>query len=772
LTAREEAATTLSETDTGSNLTQLAPIQPTFSDLETTLAQTKRETAKISSASFAKFSDQATLYTPSLPDYQINPTTLENINYFANVTPAERSQLDVQDFFVRSQAPFNYDQEPEAPTQRTDDWVDSYLVLKGNIHPCFRQPDDSIFISTDFLAHLYHRLLQRQMEYLDKEEFAPRLKTMTWEMLALAKKQAADANSENKASWQRVQAYLAVGGALLDSVPLYVNKNRSLSFTSVADTDTYPQAIQALTEFQLEQSVIALAQAELEKIYDAASFAPNSIFANVDEVPSSLQNFDYTQFTPRSYYNKNAILRSYFRAMIWYGRTGFDLVNADLTRDALNLTKLLNDQEIAKLWQDIYNPTNFLVGASDDLSFQEYLPFTSRGQVSQAEIQKIQANASNFPAPQILSAVIVDDNIGSKTEDEVLKETLGWRLMGQRFTPDAMIFDRLTAGETIADSATGEKLPSGVTAPMVIAALGSSSAEDYLQSWATQNWPNSRKILTNTLAQLRQEFSQKTLADWTQNVYWAWFYLYQSLINDERNWQGYPRFMAKAPWRQKDLNTIIGSWTELKHATLLYAKQSYAELGGGGDSNCEELPVPKGYVEPNIEFYDRLENLMIMVNEGLTAQGVLNKEIADRSDKLLEAISFYRTLAVKELANDLISDDDFASLQASIFDLTGIAGVLASEQQTEREARSALIADVHTDATQEEVYYEATGLPQHIFVAVHDANGARLTQGLIYSHYEFTQPLVQERLNDEIWQEHVYSAQTEPLATPAPWSKF
>jgi hypothetical protein len=41
----------------------------------------------------------------------------------------------------------------------------------------------------------------------------------------------------------------------------------------------------------------------------------------------------------------------------------------------------------------------------------------------------------------------------------------------------------------------------------------------------------------------------------------------------------------------------LGSWAELKHDTILYAKQVYAELGGGGTAR----PSPKlaqGYVEP------------------------------------------------------------------------------------------------------------------------------------------------------------------------------
>lgn len=60
-----------------------------------------------------------------------------------------------------------------------------------------------------------------------------------------------------------------------------------------------------------------------------------------------------------------------------------------------------------------------------------------------------------------------------------------------------------------------------------------------------------------------------------------------------------PYFMEDPLYQNKLLNTFLGSYTELKHDTLLYVKQAYAELGGGGGGPCDirvtppDLPVPK-----------------------------------------------------------------------------------------------------------------------------------------------------------------------------------
>ena len=76
-----------------------------------------------------------------------------------------------------------------------------------------------------------------------------------------------------------------------------------------------------------------------------------------------------------------------------------------------------------------------------------------------------------------------------------------------------------------------------------------------------------------------------------------------------------------------------------------------------------------------------------------------------------------------------------------------------------KDKRAALIADIHTGGDSENphrILYEATGVPKLIFVAVNDVNGPRLTVGLTYSHYEFTEPYGGKRMTDEEWQTRFY----------------
>lgn len=711
-----------------------------------------------------------TSYTASIPAYTIDPNELENLAAFQahefdsaakqagkQNTDFTAGNLDwlreLHSFVAPTYLSYSVDPDNEN-SNRTDDWTKLYVNYAGSTHPCYRQPDDSIFITTDFMAHLYHRLFERQMEYTDKEEFAPRLKTLTTQLLADTKQAQRNSDQANQASFERLGSYLLVADALLNNVAAYGEAPTN----TYEPVDTLDDALARLNFAGRDwpNSVTAQARQELERIFAAEGADQSVIFAGLVPSDPSAPVTDYTQFTPRSYYNKNATLRSYFRAMIWYGRTGFDLASPELTRDALNLTALINDnQEVLDFWQAIYNPTSFMVGTSDDLAIFDYAPFLTKKAVDDQLIASVQAQASSFKAPQIFSNIVISDEVLNQTEEELLLNSLGWRLMGQRTVADAVIFDQLTQGDTAPDPITGEKLPSTATAPMVMAALGSQTAQRYLDAWAQANFPKSTQVLTNRTNALREEFAGLPINIWTQNAYWSWLYLYRTLINEQKDWTGYPLFMSFDNWREKDLNTMIGSWTELKHSTLLYAKQSYAEMGAGED-DCEVLPPPKGYVEPNIEFYDRLESLAVMVNENLEQYGVLHEEISYRTDSFLEYLRFYRDLAVKQLANEVISDEEFEQLQRSALALERLPAVLGDEVQTERESRSALIADVQTDVLANIVVYEATGVPQTLYIAVKDANGARLAKGLVYSHYEFNAPRNQQRLTDELWQEQIY----------------
>jgi hypothetical protein len=256
------------------------------------------------------------------------------------------------------------------------------------------------------------------------------------------------------------------------------------------------------------------------------------------------------------------------------------------------------------------------------------------------------------------------------------------------------------------------------------------------------------------------EISSLEIDSWTQNVYWAWLYALQPLLQTKDS--AYPAFMQTDAWARKDLQTALGSWTELKHDTILYAKQVMAELGGGP----EEEP-PHGYVEPDPEVYARLRSLAEMTQNGLAARDLLNPNTATNLQNLADLLSFLQSISEKELAGDQISDEDYNRIRYIGGEFEALTLAAADRESTDssyrdlNDQKAAVIADVATGLQPDgslAALEEAVGQPAVIYVVCPD-KPYRIALGAVYTYYEFP-VAVSDRLTDEEWQKKTASGTT------------
>ena len=162
-----------------------------------------------------------------------------------------------------------------------------------------------------------------------------------------------------------------------------------------------------------------------------------------------------------------------------------------------------------------------------------------------------------------------------------------------------------------------------------MAVLGSERAYDILKAEGDTEYQGEDTSYDKQLSELREEFGAFTEEDWNRNLYWAWLYALKPLLEDFG--QGYPTFMQTDAWKDKELQTALSSWTELRHDTILYAKQSYTPVPE------EAPPTPEpvvGYVEPVPEFYARMLALTSMTNKGLAQLNALTSEEKTRLENL------------------------------------------------------------------------------------------------------------------------------------------
>ena len=146
--------------------------------------------------------------------------------------------------------------------------------------------------------------------------------------------------------------------------------------------------------------------------------------------------------------------------------------------------------------------------------------------------------------------------------------------------------------------------------------LGSTRARELLNAEGDTQY----EFYDRQIEDLSANFSSLNVTEWNRNLYWGWLYTMKPLLNkfDTK----YPSFMQSNAWADKELQTTLASWTELRHDTILYAKQSYTPKNTYIPP--EEKPVV-GYVEPVPEFYTRILALTKMTRTGLTDLNVLNQ---------------------------------------------------------------------------------------------------------------------------------------------------
>jgi len=473
----------------------------------------------------------------------------------------------------------------------------------------------------------------------------------------------------------------------------------------------------------------------------------------------------YDQFVPRGHYTRSEELKKYFLAMMWYGQVGLVLddkneaLAREHTRMALLITRMLaGDDQMRGLWAKIYEPTCFYVGASDDLGYEQYaavarevfgaqLPLTALADPIRLTDFLAEAR-QRLPQPGIAPYFAEADAAGNLDLDSAAVQARQFRLMGQRFIPDSYMLQQLVTPLVKPLSPTDARdVPMGLD---IMAVLGSERALELLTSTYKQDrYPG----YLDQMQKLRAEFANKPEAEWWQNLYWGWVYTLQSVLGEFGG--GYPAFMQQAPWQDKELQTSLGSWSQLRHDTLLYAKPAGAEAGGGGDE------MPQGYVEPVPEAFARLAYLTQISYDGLKQRGLIDAQLQAGFSSFKNVLLFLKGCAEKELTRQALTEKEYQRLwwfggelerlQLSVVQGSGAASVRHwGEITNEADRHMATIADIHTSF--DEALEVGVGPAYRLYVIVPRADGKlQISKGGVFSYFEFLWPS-SDRLTDEKWQ--------------------
>lgn len=713
--------------------------------------------------------------TIQVPQYNLPMETNEILNFsdfYAKIPLSDNAlKLLEKNGFVVISNPFNSNEE---------EITKPYEILKYEEIP--------IFITTDTMLHLYHIQFDETLRQIEEREFYDNIWKISKELLDDSIGKYNTSTGDLKEALRRNVAYFSVALELLRPKEEQLCKDKlecedpgfASSYFKEEDLQKYDFSIPNFVKDDVEE--------ELRLIEKHEGFADSPIF---------IYREDYSQYVPRGHYTRSEKLKNYFKAFMWYGRIsmllkGTDQVgpgkscndfppckalislydaNIQTISASLITSKFAESQELLDKWDRIYSVTAFYVGLSDDLGPYEYIDalnsvFNGKfdpNDLTEENIGRLKAKLAEYRSPEIYGGTgdcAIWPPFTPEQADECLEATKGFRFMGQRFIPDSYMFSNLVSphvgmyiGKNCDKTFTCELTNGGPARCFsrgldVMALLGSERAKELLIDLGDTEYEGldeegNRVTYETQFNKLKEEFDKFTEVDWQKNLYWSWLYALKPLLQEYTD--GYPTFMQTEAWQDKELITALASWTELRHDTILYAKQSYTPRLEA--ALPEEKPVV-GYIEPVPKFYNRLLALTKMTNKGLDDMGVLDDLAKSRLQNLEIILKRLVELSEKELKNEELTQDDYDFIKNFGNKLNNVI-----EDVDDKAKKTTIIADVHTDANTKQVLEEGVGYVNLIVVAYRVPDGRILIgAGPVFSYYEFKQPM-KDRLTDEKWRE-------------------
>lgn len=637
-------------------------------------------------------------------------------------------------------SPYIYEQEAN------DDIVSPYIMLNEANLP--------VFITSDVMLHLYHVQFGETLKEVEETSFVPEIAALIASMLA-----------DSQA------AYSVLSGDLREAAL------RNMAFFAVAQALIAPGSVPPA-------EVADVVNAELSAIAVHSGFLESAVFIYLE---------DYSQYVPRGHYTRSEALERYFRTMMWFGRMAFlmkghedwgpsgealispedariQTLQAALIAEAMPRVDV-GGRTAQAIWQRIYEVTSFYVGVADDLTPYEYLAVMNRlfGEGfslalldDEQHFFDLKAELALLRSPEIYGGTgMIYVNPGNEvTLNETLDKTKGMRLMGQRFVPDSYMMQRLVFSSvqdylggriprpfSCGDTGGREArcYPRGLD---VMALLGSTEAQVILAEEGDTEYI----YYDDRMAELARTFARFSQEDWNQNLYWGWLYALKGLIAPAPG--DYPAFTQTQAWRRKQINAALASWAQLRHDTILYAKQSY------GESETSVPEIPPGYIEPVPEFFTRLLALTKMTRIGLVDLDVLSPLALSRLNSFEWILQRMIDIVALQLAGLPLSESERLFIQSIGYSLESlIVGV------EEAGIKTTMIADVHTNPAEGLVVEVGTGNVDAILVVCPGPDGTPfLAAGATLSYYEFKHPM-SDRLTDEAWRSLLASESAPPRQT-------
>lgn len=650
-------------------------------------------------------------FTPSIEDYKIAEdfSNVVNFSKFGNFTDKQKEMLLKNGFVITKPKNLEDNEYMEEPWNYEFDQI--HQIYEDNEYQYIAS-----FVTTDSVTHIFHIFYDGFLRNLEKDELYPKSIELNKNLLAENISLYDELQNERlKEIQNRNIAFIATGLKLLGEEP-----------------ENLPEEAKKIYEEEIKK-------ASSEEIVSSAI---------------SGRDVDFSQLKPRGHYTRSEELKKYFSGTMYFGQVGLFIENdgkpdEDSILQGLLLThSIYKNPEILKTWEDLVEPIDFLVESADDLSIREYARTLYGVYGKDFDINKLDDEKNLSSAYKVLSDYPDPQVAGFMGKS--------FRFMPQRAVMDSVLMQNVV---DIADEVKPSDRPiySGLD---LMTAFGNEKAwEIQKEDPYNSHWDKYKERTDENISTVEKMED----LDWQKNMYRGWLWMLKSY--DQKFGEGYPMFMRNDAWERKDLVSALGSFAELKHDTVLYGKAVMAEMGGGGD-----FEIPKSYVEPNVELYEKLNWLLEFTKVNLKDRQMLSEKYEEKINKFQAMVVKFRDFSIKELQNEPLTGEEISyllyiggemeSLMVDFVESSDENEVMYwYEIQNATDRRMPVVVDLmrvvenSVGLPKDEISHIGTGKPMEIFVIYPHEGKLYMGRGATFSYYEF---LNKERLTDEEWQKMVY----------------
>ena len=596
----------------------------------------------------------------------------------------------------------------------------NFVITKGNNLQLFHAYEENDyrqvpnFITTDLYLQAFHMYFSYILKSLEKQHIIPTLEMLCHSFNAACIKLAEQTEDESLKD-------MAEHAATFYAIPYYLLTNKTLTVPSKYETE-YQEEIEHINKQE-------------DNFSDFLSYKD--------------AYFPYSLFKPRGHYTREPQLQAYFKAMMWLQTACFcreqqEQLKRSIFQAAVLCTyKSIDQTPLIKLYQHIYTPLTFLMGEADNLSIFDIARILEKNNAIHIE-DALTAGQIEKVNQALIELAKHKNNIKPQIEITCRDKI---NFMPQRYLSDNEVIQKLVDVNPNSQRA----YPKGLD---VFATFGTGTAESLLIDFYKE--PNNWSEYSKELQQLKDKF--KTSKSTQLSVYELWM---KSLLTMQQTDKNNPGFMQTPEWGYKNLNTALASWAELKHDAILYGEQPMAaECGGAGPPD----PIVVGYVEPNLPFWRKMENILQATRLILQQNDCMTDDLKGKTDQLNDYVTFLIQVTEKELRGEKLTEPEYRTLEymgSSIeyFTLSVVDPDLHLDDWSLVQGPDksiAIVAGIYTrnirGCNKNGILHIATGNANNIYVVVEIEGNLYLTRGATFSYYEFVQPLG-TRLTDEEWQQ-------------------